>query len=105
MNLRQLKKASKRAALKLAAEFPGQYDISPSDGGETLDRPHRVIRSRSESPGFITPMRGTPLVWRRASYEYDEWDCIAASSVYRDRLADERDYFRSQLPANQGINP
>lgn len=99
MNLRVLKKRCKRAMEVLIAEHGyRRADFASADGSESLyapldlDEVHVRFREWSEDRtylihgGFITPgvLPGTPLLWERTSYEYDEWDARLPSAVLRD---------------------
>lgn len=77
MNLRILKKLSKRAE-PLIREIGQHIDIGPADRDETLYAMDGMPRHQVKHSSFIAPLQGTPLVWERTSYEYDEWDATAA---------------------------
>lgn len=92
MNLRILKKLSKRAALELSRRG---YKTDPSDGTETIYTPPKLdfkhcrqSRSRQADRGrrylYAYPLPGTPMVWEKTSYEYDEWDAKTAHEVLSD---------------------
>lgn len=92
MNRRQWKKACKRAAERLAREFPGEFVITMAEGDECVDAPagyeppfgaSRADRRYPDIP------RGTPVIWERVSYEYDEWECRTALEIYEQRRAVE----------------
>ena len=89
MNRRQFKKACKKAAARLQAEFPGEFEIVSAEGDETLYAPRGYEPPRGEFRRFATPLRGTALVWERTSYETDEWDCRSALEIYESRRAAE----------------
>jgi hypothetical protein len=48
VNRRQEKKACKKAAAHLAQEFPGEFEIVPAEGDETVSAPRRF-----EPPAMI----------------------------------------------------
>lgn len=75
MNLRILKKLSKRAAPILAAQFRYAVDdFSVADGSECVSAVGKMPKRLDSSVGLVYPLPGTPLNWYRTSYEYDEWD-------------------------------
>lgn len=86
MTLRALKKQEKRAVKTLIRKHGfSRSDFHPSDGSEAMDAPNNLAK-RHNRHGFIDPgpMNGTPLVWERTSYEYDEWDARFPSDVLAD---------------------
>lgn len=91
MNRRQWKKACKKAAERLQREFPGEFEFTPAEGDETVYAPrgydpgYMPNRYRRSERRYTSPPRGTPIVWERTSYEYDEWDCRTALEAYRER--------------------
>lgn len=113
MNKRQWKKACKRAALVLLRDHPElARDLVPAKGDELVDAPRKYRppgRPRSRADRHMARFyaqeapKGAPLLWERASYEYDEWDAITALEVLnRIRLyeAMAEDYCREY-----GIDP
>ncbi len=76
MNRRTLKKLCRRAMAELIRDHGCSADqFLRAHGDETVDAPCTMERRFSEH-GFMTPLRGTPLLWRQVSIEYDEWDCF-----------------------------
>jgi hypothetical protein len=57
-------------------------DFDSSDGTEAVYAPKDISKG-SQERGFLRPgpKKGTPLVWYRSSYEYDEWDVTLPSDV------------------------
>jgi hypothetical protein len=87
LNRRQWKKACKKAAAEIERRWPGEYEFGPADGDETVyappgydpgRMPNRDLRIERR---YTSPPRGTPMLWERTSYEYDEWDCKTALEV------------------------
>lgn len=88
MNRRQWKKAAKKAAVEVSRRWPGQYTFEPAKGDETVDAPHgyEPLRQEGKSGRRYTEVpRGTPICWRKTSYEYDEWECEDALRI-RDQM-------------------
>jgi hypothetical protein len=88
MNRRILKKRCKRAMEILIAEHGYSLrDFSPSDGQEAVSAPH-AMEKRSVWAAWLQPgpLKGTPMLWRRTSYECDEWDCDLPSEFLRDLI-------------------
>ena len=88
MNRRQWKKACKKAAERLEREFPGQYEIIPAEGDETVYAPVGYKPARNEGPvgrRYTSPPRGTPVIWECSGYYEPEWDCKTALEVYEHR--------------------
>ncbi|MGQ9367728.1 hypothetical protein [Azospirillum sp. ST 5-10] len=91
MNLRILKKLSKRA-VKILCERHGYKlgDFTTANGDETTDVPargwprHQRERVAGRSLPFVSLLKGTPLVYRRVSYEHDEWDFRTAFEELRE---------------------
>ena len=86
MNRRTLKKHCKRAVSALIAEHGFRADqFKPSDGEEAVSTPFGMERQFDRN-GFLDPgpLKGTPLLWQRTSYEYDEWDAYLPSQVLND---------------------
>jgi len=92
VNRRQWKKACKKAALEVEQRWPGQYKFEPAEGDETVYAPHRYQPPGKPRAGFNRRMwriehryasvpKGASIVWERASYEYDEWDCRTALDI------------------------
>lgn len=86
MNRRTLKKHCQRAMRILIEKH--NYDLGdfhPSDGNESIYAPKGMER-RFVWHGFLEPgpLKGTPLLWERTSYEYNEWDCALPSAVLAD---------------------
>lgn len=76
MNRRTLKKLCKRAREVLIERHGyGPGDFAPASGEEVVDAPHgmerRYVRRGILDPG---PLKGTPLLWERCSYESDDAD-------------------------------
>jgi hypothetical protein len=110
MNNRQWKKACKLAAAELEREFPGEFVCAPAEGDECVSAPRDYVPPRNEqdSPASFrrshaTPPRGTPLVWQRTSYEYDEWDARTALDMLAD-LRHARDYDWDAEAKRQGYS-
>lgn len=88
MNRRQWKKACKKAAVELERRWPGQYQISPAQGDETVAAPHGWLPpGRKPPPGrerriwnigriYASPPRGAPVIWT-CDY-WGECDCETA---------------------------
>lgn len=76
MNRRTLKKKCQRAmqALIERHHYPVKSFVM-ADGEEAIDAPPNMER-RFVRHGFMNPgvLKGTPLLFERASHEYDEWD-------------------------------
>lgn len=88
MNRRQWKKACKKAAAECERRWPGEYDFGPADGEETVYSPPGYEPTRVEGKlgrRYTSPPRGTPLIWERTSYEYEEYDCRTALEVLTER--------------------
>lgn len=88
MNRRTLKQHCRRAVRILIAEHGCRAeDFQPSDGEEAVDAPTRMER-RFVEHGFLHPgpLAGTPLLWLKASYEYDEWDAHLPSEFLKEIL-------------------
>ncbi|MDN5006425.1 hypothetical protein ACFQZO_37060 [Bradyrhizobium sp. GCM10027634] len=86
MNLRILKKQCKQAMVVLIAEHgykPCQFVAA--DGDESVYAPVGM-EARHDRNGFLQPgpLPGTPLIYRRVSVEYDEWDSFLPSEELRD---------------------
>lgn len=96
MNLRTLKKHCKRAVAVLIEKHGYEAsNFTPADGAEAFYAPPKMER-RFVRNGFLCPgvLKGTPVIWRRVSAEYDEWDCSLPSELLADiehwgRLTDE----------------
>ena len=73
MNRRTLKKRCRRAmtALVDGHHFPRRAFVSAT-GEETLDAPAAIER-RFVHHGFMSALKGTPLLLVRTSYECDAW--------------------------------
>lgn len=87
MNRRTLKKHCQRAMVTLIRDHRYKAaDFSRARGDETLDAPAGMERRFVERSGMLKPgpLKGTPLLWEKASYEYDEWDCRLPSQVLAD---------------------
>lgn len=95
MNRRQWKKACKRAAAELERRFPGEHEFVPAEGDEVVCPPLGYVPPGRPRPGlkrrlwridfkYDSPPRGTPVLWERSSYEYDEWECRTALDVLAD---------------------
>lgn len=83
MNLRILKKLCKRAVPILVGQYGYRLEsFTVADGSEAIDAPVGMER-RFVRHGFIDPglLKGTPVIWQRVSYEYDEWDCFLPSEI------------------------
>lgn len=95
MNRRTLKKLCHRAKAELIAT--GQFnasDFDSADGEETIDAP-RGMETRFIRNGFLEPgpLKGTPLMWFRTSYEYDEGDYKLPTAILADiKLWENFDY-------------
>lgn len=105
MNLRTLKKHCIRAKATLIAEHGYREDaFSPASGEETIDAPSRMER-RFVCRGFLDPgpLKGTPLLWSRTSYECDDWDCFLPTELLAQIKAwenfDEAEYVRLSAEA------
>lgn len=93
MNLRTLKKRCQRAKAVLIAEH--QYhekDFGLAEGDEAICAPagledHFVERYGGGSAWVRRLLPGTPLLWRRTSYECDEWDSELPSETLLDIIA------------------
>jgi hypothetical protein len=76
VNRRTLKKICRRAMETLIRDHrydPG--DFKPADGSETIYAPPGMERQYVDHHWLRDgPLKGTPLLWVRTSYEYDEWD-------------------------------
>jgi hypothetical protein len=86
MNLRIIKKQCKQAMAVLIAEHGYKpSDFQPADGGESIYAPCG-LEKRFDRNGFLEPgpLPGTPLLWRKVSYEYDDWDAFLPSEELRD---------------------
>jgi hypothetical protein len=86
VNRRILKKLCKQAVPVLVDRYGFAADaFHPAAGDEAIDAP-RGIEPRHQSHGFLHPgpLRGTPLLWERTSWEYEEWDCRLPSEVLAD---------------------
>lgn len=86
MNLRIIKKQCKQAMAILIAEHGYRpSDFLPADGEEAVYAPCGMEK-RYERHGFLEPgpLPGTPILWKKASYEYDEWDAYLPSEELRD---------------------
>ena len=86
MNRRTLKKKCWRAAKVLIEKHGYQpSDFKPSYGQETIDAPSKMERRFVDgnwlNPG---PLKGTPLLWEKVSYEYDEWEAKLPVDVLAD---------------------
>lgn len=100
MNRRTLKKHCQRAVPILIAQHGyAAASFHPSDGQEAMDAPlameRQFVRNGFLEPG---PLKGTPLLWERTSYECEEWESRLPSEVLSDlefwaSLSDE-DYRR-----------
>lgn len=91
MNLRTLKKHCIRAKAVLIAEHGYREDaFSPASGEETIDPPFGMER-RFVRYGFLYPgpLKGTPLLWTRTSYECDDWDCSLPTELLAQIKASE----------------
>lgn len=71
MNLRQYKKAAKRAAAQLARRYPGEFEFAIAPTNKWLPRPAAVLqprmRWRAKWNGwrqYVLPLKGTPQVRR-----------------------------------------
>lgn len=83
MNRRTLKKKCHRAVRVLVEKHGYSLrQFKPSDGEESIDAPvgmeRRFVRGNWLEPG---PLKGTPLLWEKTSYEYDEWDAELPTEV------------------------
>lgn len=81
MNRRILKKRCKRALAALIEKHGYSAEtFIPAQGEESIDAP-AGMKGRGVSAGWLNPgpLKGTPLIWRRVTYEYDEWDCFLPS--------------------------
>lgn len=86
MNRRTLKKLCKRAVPILIAKHRYKpEDFTPADGDESIYAPPGMEKQFVRH-GFIElgPLKGTPLLWVKTSYEYDEWDATLPSEMLRD---------------------
>lgn len=86
MNRRTLKKACKRAVPILIAQHRYKpEDFTPAEGDESIYAPPGMEK-RFVRHGFIElgPLKGTPLLWVKTSYEYDEWDSTLPSEMLRE---------------------
>lgn len=86
MNRRTLEKHCARAMQTLIAEHGYRADqFSPSDGEESIDAPSGMER-RFVWRGWLRPgpLRGTMLLWRKTSYETDEWEPILPTQMLAD---------------------
>lgn len=86
MNLRTLKKLCKRAIPELIAKHRYRpEDFLPADGSESVYAPPGMEK-RFVRNGFLDngPLKGTPLLWVKTSYEYDEWDAILPCEMLRE---------------------
>jgi hypothetical protein len=88
MNRRILKKRCKRAMEILIREHGYKpKDFAPSNGHESVYAPGGMEKQRTrrrwDVEGFLNPgpLKGTPLLWERTSYEYDEWDAKLPTEV------------------------
>jgi hypothetical protein len=95
MNRRIYKKLCKRAMPVLIAKHGyAPRNFTMANGRETLDAPTNMERNdrrgRFFVKGFFSPLKGTPVIWERTSYEYDEWDAKGAVDVL-----DELEYWES----------
>ena len=87
MNRRILKKHCKRAMTTLIEKHGySTKTFIPAQGEESIDAPagmkgRGVLTYLDGSAGWLNPgpLKGTPLIWRQVSYEYDEWDCFLPS--------------------------
>lgn len=83
MNRRTLKKHCIRAKAFLIAKHDYREEaFSPANGEESVYAPTRMER-RFVRHGFLDPgpLKGTPLLWERTSYECDDWDCSLPSEI------------------------
>lgn len=86
MNRRTLKKHCARAMRRLIAEHGFRADqFLPADGGEAVVAPARMER-RFVCREFLEPgpLPGTMLLWRRTSYETDEWELMLPTEMLED---------------------
>lgn len=75
MNRRTLKKKCRRAmAILIEQHGYGADSFKPADREEAVYAPAAMER-RFVRHGFLNPgpLKGTPLLWTKDSYEYDEW--------------------------------
>jgi hypothetical protein len=88
MNRRQWKKACKKAAIELQRRWPGQYEITPAQGDETVSPPAKYLPPGRKPPAglarrlwnvgrhYANAPRGAPIIWT-CDY-WGECDCETA---------------------------
>ena len=54
-------------------------------------------RQQTALGSYVTPLRGTPVLWYRCSYEYQDFDVITAHDVLRD-LTRPYEYIEDETP-------
>lgn len=85
MNLRTLKKHCRRAVATLIEKHGYKpEDFTPADGSESIYAPPGMERQYVHGSFLDRVLPGTPLLWQKTSYEYDEWDAYLPSEFLKD---------------------
>lgn len=97
IDLSTLKDRCESAMRELIAKHGyGLHDFGRAHGDEAIDAP-ADLDARFSQNGFIEPgpLKGTALLFRRTSYEYDEWDyelpsgCLAEIELWSSMSDDD----------------
>lgn len=96
MNNRQWKKACKKAAAEIQRRWPGEYEIVPAEGDESVYAPRGYQPPGKPRAGlnrnlwrvekrYATPPRGLLGIWECSGYETVECDFKDALDALRQR--------------------
>lgn len=124
MNRRIYKKQCKRAAALISRHVPvhEQPDITLAEGDETmcpagkfdewtreeLQKKRATRQGRrymiGEPRGYLSPLKGTPIIWYRCNWEVEEYDTRCVIDWWR-----EWDYYNKtpmeQIMRDHGMQP